>query len=190
MKEMVFNKQLLKKGFTIIELLIVIGILSILAITLLVVLNPAEAQKRSRDAKRLKDANTLQTIIQQYLDDSNSFGSTCSTTTPCSSSASGSVDATVCSGTGNWLGGTSADLCNYAKTIPTDPSNGTTRTCVTGTGTTGNCIMEYKVAISGSNYEINVRQESTSNETKVTGDSGDSTRWVEVYTGVNTLMTD
>ena len=170
--------------------MIVIGILSVLAITLLVVLNPAEAQKRSRDAKRLKDANTLQTIVQQYLDDGNSFGSTCTTGSPCTSTNSGTVDATACSGTENWLGGTSADLCNYAKTIDRNPSNATNRTCITGTGTTATCIMIYRVAVSGSNYEINVRQESTTNETKVTGDSGDSDQWVEVYSGSNSLMTN
>ena len=56
-------------AFTIVELLVVIGIIAILAVTLLALLNPAEAQRRTRDAKRLRDLNTIQAIVNQYLED-------------------------------------------------------------------------------------------------------------------------
>jgi type II secretory pathway pseudopilin PulG len=190
-------------AFTIVELLVVIGIIGVLAITLLALLNPAEAQRRSRDAKRLRDANTLQAIVNQYLEDGNTFGSVCTgsadggTTpgTPCTS-ANVTGDTSTCDniavsgGVGNWLGGTSADLCSYAQAIPVDPVNGAA-VCVSNTNTTVDCSnVVYRVAVLGRSYEINVRQESINNDSRVTGDTGDSTAWVEIYNGVNTLMTN
>ena len=178
------------RGFTIIELLVVIGIISVLAVALLVTLNPAEAQKRARDTKRLKDANTIQAIVEQYMNDGGSFSS-CTTGAPCTSATSGAVDAAPCSGSTQWIGGSSVTLCDYAKTIPVDPDNNATRSCVEDSSTgdiNSSCTMVYRFAISGSNYEINVRQESVSNLSKVTGDSGDSDEWVEIFTGSNAIL--
>jgi prepilin-type N-terminal cleavage/methylation domain-containing protein len=185
-------------AFTIIELLVVIGIIGVLAITLLALLNPAEAQRRSRDAKRLRDANTLQAIVSQYLEDGNTFGSVCTGSpdggvtpgTPCTSTAASGDTATCANVVGNWLGGVNADLCSYAQAIPVDPVNGAA-TCVTAANTTAACSsVVYRVAVVGRSYEINVRQESINNDTRTTGDTGNSTGWVEIYSGVNTLMTN
>jgi len=57
----------MRKGFTLIELLIVIGILAILATTVVLVLNPSEILKQSRDAQRLADLKTLKTSLDLYL---------------------------------------------------------------------------------------------------------------------------
>lgn len=179
------------KAFTIVELLVVIGIVAVLAVTLLALLNPSEAQRRTRDAKRLKDANTLQSIVSQYLEDGNTFGTACTTTTPCTSSGAGSVDTVTCAANAaNWIGGTNANLCPYAQAIPVDPINGSGN-CVTSSGTVAACTsIVYRVAVSGRNYEINVRQESVTNDNRVTGDSGDSTQWVEIFNSDGTLMTN
>ncbi len=56
----------MKKGFTLLELLIVIGILAILATTVTVVLNPAELLKQARDSQRLKDLQSLDKAINLY----------------------------------------------------------------------------------------------------------------------------
>ncbi|MCX7996898.1 MAG: prepilin-type N-terminal cleavage/methylation domain-containing protein [Patescibacteria group bacterium] len=175
-------------AFTLVELLIVIGIISVLAVTLLALLNPAEAQKRNRDSKRLKDANTLQAVISQYLEDGNTFGGTpvvCSTTTPCTSAdAPPGANTVVCTNTAaNWIGGVnaSASFCPYAQAIPVDPINATTSIVDDSeTGDTKSDAAVYRIAVSGRNYEINVRQESITNLSKVTGDSGDSDEWVEI----------
>jgi len=57
----------MKKGFTLLELLIVIGILAILSTTMLLVINPAEMLRKARDSQRISDLNTLKSAIAYYL---------------------------------------------------------------------------------------------------------------------------
>lgn len=57
------NKRSRNQGFTLLELLIVIAIIAILSVILVLVLNPAETLKKSRDAQRISDLNTLKTAI-------------------------------------------------------------------------------------------------------------------------------
>lgn len=54
-------------GFTLLELLIVVAILAILSVAVVMVLNPAETLKKSRDAQRISDMSTLKTAIGLYL---------------------------------------------------------------------------------------------------------------------------
>ena len=56
-----------KKGFTLLELLIVIGILAILSTTIIIVINPAQLLKRARDSQRISDLNTMKTAIAYYI---------------------------------------------------------------------------------------------------------------------------
>ena len=65
------NTHLIKKnkkgGFTLLELLIVIAIIAILSVALVIVLNPAETLKKSRDAQRISDLSTVKTAIGLYM---------------------------------------------------------------------------------------------------------------------------
>lgn len=54
-------------GFTLLELLIVISIIAILSVALVLVLNPAEALRKSRDAQRISDLSTMKTALGLYL---------------------------------------------------------------------------------------------------------------------------
>jgi len=56
-----------KKGFTLLELLIVIGILAILSTTIVLVINPAELLRKARDSQRISDLNTMKTAIAYYI---------------------------------------------------------------------------------------------------------------------------
>ena len=60
-------------GFTLVELLIVIGVLAILATTAVVVLNPAELIARGRDAKRNQNIETLDKLLGVYEVQGGSF---------------------------------------------------------------------------------------------------------------------
>jgi prepilin-type N-terminal cleavage/methylation domain-containing protein len=57
----------IKKGFTLLELLIVIAIIAILSVVLVLVLNPAETLKKSRDAQRISDMSSLKTALGLYI---------------------------------------------------------------------------------------------------------------------------
>lgn len=82
-----------KKGFTLLELLIVIAILAILAVVLVLVLNPAETLKKSRDAQRMSDLSSLKTAIGVY------------STTVSPVYLAGASDNTECqAGTDGWTG--------------------------------------------------------------------------------------
>lgn len=56
-----------KKGFTILELLIVIGILAILSSVAVLVLNPAELLRQARDAQRINDLAAINNAIALYV---------------------------------------------------------------------------------------------------------------------------
>lgn len=58
---MIHNSQ---KGFTLVELLIVVGIIAILAT--LIVSNLSRVQARTRDAKRIADMDAVKKYIQDY----------------------------------------------------------------------------------------------------------------------------
>ena len=55
-----------KKGYSLIEILLVIGIIGILASTLVVAINPSRQLARARDAERETDLIAILSIIQQY----------------------------------------------------------------------------------------------------------------------------
>lgn len=56
-------------GFTMIELLISIGVLSILAIFALAAVNPIDQFKKARDSQRKSDLAQLQRVLEQYYQD-------------------------------------------------------------------------------------------------------------------------
>ncbi len=55
------------RGFTLLELLIVIAIIAILSAILIFVLNPAETLRQTRDSQRLNDLKTLNNAIAFYI---------------------------------------------------------------------------------------------------------------------------
>jgi len=63
-----------KKGFTLIELLVVIAIIGLLSTLAVVALG--SARQKARDSKRLSDVKQIQTALELYFTDNNSYPTT------------------------------------------------------------------------------------------------------------------
>jgi type IV pilus assembly protein PilA len=63
------NKKTLPKGFTLIELVVVIGILAVLLAIVLIAINPGKQFRQANDTKRRSDVNALLNAIGQYAAD-------------------------------------------------------------------------------------------------------------------------
>ena len=114
------SKSFSKKGFTLVELLIVIGILGILAIGLLAALDPVEQLRRGRDTSRMSVAKEVLGAMQRYYALQNAYPGVYDDT--------GAVAANNLSS----IGGTFTDLITagelktgYNTTLPTTTTAGT-----------------------------------------------------------------
>jgi len=156
-----------RKGFTLVELLVVIAVIGVLAAAVIVAINPGEMLKKSRDSTRLSDMDALRKAIDLAVAD----GATLTATTTAGDSTTGTraVDGT------GWV---SVDVSHYLSTLPIDPRNGVTFTDAAGNTVTG----KYLYFSDGSAYELNCYLESTANASKYTTDGGDDAAIYEVGT--------
>lgn len=109
-----------KKGFTLLELLLVIALIAILASIVIIAINPAKQLAEGRNAQRRSDVNTILNGIYQYAIDNNG-------TIPGNASTTATA---ICQ-----TGGTCTGLIDlsaitndekYLVSMPADPSTATT----------------------------------------------------------------
>ena len=171
-----------KKGFTLVELLIVIAILAVLSAAVVIVLNPAELLAQARDSQRLNDMDTLRNAISIYLSQvsSPSLGTACQASatkgccnvTGCTSPFTG--NGVVVEDTGTGVDGTGWVSVNLAALtggspiprLPIDPTNTST--------------YYYSYINSGLYFEIDCKLESTKFSGNLTADGGNSATFYEV----------
>ncbi len=112
-------------GFTLIEVLLVIAILSILAAVVIVAINPAKQLGEAQNAQRRSDVRSILDAVHQYAIDN--YGSFPSDSIPIGSSCT--VDgAEICVVGATCTGVSLDDLVSdetYLTSIPTDPTEAT-----------------------------------------------------------------
>ena len=132
------------KGFTLIEILVVIGIIAILAAIVIIAINPAKQFAQARNTQRVANVNAILNAVGQRIADNKGIFEgtfTIGTAFDCDKLPSSGVDinsasfdpndfetVTTSMGTST-LGNTSGNLgClvpTYIATLPTDPSGAT-----------------------------------------------------------------
>lgn len=172
----------LNKGFTLIELLVVIAILGILATLVVLAINPAEAQRKGRDATRLSDLATVRKAIDLSIADGETLPGTVAT--PFTGVSSGTRDASSLT---NYVG---MDISKYLSVLPIDPRQTATDVTVLSDGTTQIAAggMVYTFRSNGQTYEINAYLESTDNSAVAINDGGTSATVFEVGTNPGLVL--
>jgi prepilin-type N-terminal cleavage/methylation domain-containing protein len=130
-------------GFTLVELLVVIGILTVLLAITLVAINPLRQFAQADNTQRRSDVLALLNAVSEYAADNSgalpgTLGSaTGSAETIASSTAAGNID--LCS-----------DLVpTYLAELPRDPDNGSYTSCTT-------YDTQYTIVVSESSNRVTV----------------------------------
>lgn len=133
------------KGFTLVELLVVIGILTVLAAIVLVAVNPGRQMAQARDAQRRADVNTVVSAISAYVAD------------PVNNGALPAGLVTTCAIGVHNIGTGDLDLAAalapmYVADMPLDPTGGTTAD--TGYDVCVADVTARRITVSAPNTEL------------------------------------
>jgi uncharacterized protein (TIGR02145 family)/prepilin-type N-terminal cleavage/methylation domain-containing protein len=109
----------LKRGFTLLEILLVVGIISILAGIVIIAINPSKQLATVRNSQRKSNIKQIESAITQYYIDNSSYPSliTFTDTTICNTGASSTASAGYCTGGIDLY----ALVPTYLTAMPTDP---------------------------------------------------------------------
>jgi prepilin-type N-terminal cleavage/methylation domain-containing protein len=117
-----------KSGFTLLEILLVIGIIAVLAVVIFIALDPAKRFKDARDSRRVTDVENILNAVHQYVVDNK--GAFPAGLTEDTELMLGTYGASCDYYNGGCNVDTGAcldlreDLARYLKTIPQDPQLG------------------------------------------------------------------
>jgi prepilin-type N-terminal cleavage/methylation domain-containing protein len=138
------NKLVFIRGFTLVELLVVIGVLGVLATGLLIAINPAQQLAKARDSARKSAIKQIRSALERYRLTVGTY--------PISS-------PWVYSNTAGWRTFLGSEL----KTVPTDPTQGKCSSpTVPWSGGSSNCWMFAYRSVNGTTYDLVAHLENTS----------------------------
>ena len=109
----IFRKR--ARGFTLLEILLVIAIIAILAAIVIIAINPGKQLAESRNAERSSEVNTILNAVYQYSVDNNGSvpsGIGATATEICVTAGCGGVDLSALTASGK-----------YIVAIPQDPGS-------------------------------------------------------------------
>jgi len=145
-------KKIQQKGFTLLEILLVIALIAILAGIVIVAINPAKQTADARNTQRISDVNTILNAIYQYsIDNSGEMPGDISTATDCpgsgiseicqlNSACASFVDLSVLT-----------DKSKYLVSIPHDPKDSTAN----GTGYNVIKTVNNRITVCAPHAELN-----------------------------------
>ena len=149
-----YNKN--KKGFSLIEILIAITLITMLAAIVIIAVNPARQFAQGRDTQRWAAVNSiLNAVYQNMVDNNGNFDFSGCTATSIPSSATNIASSGAV--------GTYIDLCGclvdkYIAAMPSDPTNGSYTDC-------GTYDSDYTILKSATNNRITVAAPSAELQT-------------------------
>lgn len=117
-----------QKGFTLVELLIVMAIITTLTTLIFVSLDPITRFAEARNSRRTTDTNSILTAIHEFIIDNDGDVPTGLDTTERQLGICTGTGKTLCSDAADDCLNLSTDLARYFKTIPQDPGEGTSET--------------------------------------------------------------
>ncbi len=171
------SRNNLSRAFTMIELLVVMGMLATLSMVIVVLLNPAEMNRRSNDVKRFSELESLKASIDLAAADGQIIPNT----------GAGYIvlDHTV-SVSDIDPSGNVFRIDKYTPSIPTDPSyktSGTSKGLVLDIS--GNCVlgvvanseMQYRLWGDGHTYILRSKMQSTTSCERVAQDGNNNTSY-------------
>ena len=203
-----FLKQSAQKGFTLIELIIVITILVILGVVVVVLIDPAEILKQSRDSQRISDLASIKGASQLVLTSGTPSTADCGSTQPINSTSSmwislpsttgGSAYSSTTAALSQLADGTGWIRMNYASSttgralsnLPTDPTNTLSGSLYYRWGCTniGN-IYEYEIDATLESAKYKASCTASGCDDKSARDGGNSATRYETGNNLNILPT-
>lgn len=126
-----------QKGFTLIEILVVIGIIAVLAAIVIIAINPARQFRQANNSQRTSNVNAILNAIGQYTADNKG-------SLPTIPGGDGEVNTALC----NQL------VPRYLPSLPTDPDSTLDGEAITDCNDAVNGAVEYEITVSSGRVTV------------------------------------